>query len=36
MIFVIVFGWGVQGAALGVLLGNLISLFWIFGFFMGL
>ncbi len=32
--FVIKFGWGVQGAAWGIVLGNLFSLFWIFGFFM--
>ncbi len=32
-LFVIVMDWGVKGAALGILLGNLISLFWIFGFF---
>lgn len=31
--FVIVLGWGVRGAALGILLGNFFSLFWIFGFF---
>ncbi|MCQ2752169.1 MAG: MATE family efflux transporter [Coriobacteriales bacterium] len=32
--FVMIFGWGVKGAALGVFLGNFISLFWIFGYFM--
>lgn len=32
--FVFHFGWGVQGAAWGILLGNFFSLFWIFGFFM--
>lgn len=31
--FVIRFGWGVEGAAFGILLGNFISLFWIFGYF---
>lgn len=32
-LFVLVFGWGVRGAALGILLGNFLSLFWIFGYF---
>ena len=32
--FVWKFGWGVQGAAWGIVLGNFCSLFWIFGYFM--
>ncbi len=32
--FVMKFNWGVTGAAMGILIGNLISLFWIFGYFM--
>ncbi len=32
--FVMRFGWGVKGAAAGILIGNIVSLFWIFGYFM--
>ena len=32
-IFVIMMGWGVKGAALGVVIANFVSLFWIFGYF---
>lgn len=31
--FVLKFGWGVKGAACGILIGNLVSLVWIFGYF---
>ena len=33
-LFVWVLPWGVRGSALGMLLGNFFSLFWIFGYFM--
>lgn len=33
--FVIRFNWGVKGAASGILIGNIVSLFWIFGYFLG-
>ena len=33
-LFVMVLGWGVKGAALGLLLGNLVSLLWVLGYFL--
>ena len=32
--FVIRLGLGVQGAAMGIVIGNFLSLFWVFGYFM--
>ncbi len=34
-LFIVQFNWGIKGAAWGVLMGNFISLFWIFNFLCG-